>query len=374
MENQRIVYIADGGEQVYHYNSNCGGHEMEFEATETEAKQYGYSPCSRCYRATQPTQASVAQTISQPTQDDYRHRCPECGSTNFKVEVYQEDAGSTIVSNTTHRGRAKERGFFTIKQKSKDKQRTVENVTTNTAYKSVMVCQHCGHVWTKKEGERTKAPNESNSSIASFLQKPWVFIVTAIFFPPVALIFIWTIKKDWDQQKKIKWSAIIGVWALLWFIFIITNAEPVEDTETDINNYGLTSSIVDTTPPKEDGKIGDYVVSVKSYRIVKNYDEEPVILVTYSFINNSDDSTSFGSTINHKAYQNGVELSTEIFMSMTVDDYDSTLEFSDIQPGITLDIEVPYVLRDNSAPVEISLTELFSWTGDEAEYIIDITE
>lgn len=376
MNNQeKKVYIADGGEKIYHYNPNCGGHEMEFEATRAEATQYGYSPCSRCCRATQATQTNATQTISQPVQDDYRHRCPECGSTNFKVEVYQEDAGSTIVSNTTHSGRAKERGLFVVKQKSNDRQRTVENVTTNTAYKSVMVCQDCGHVWTKKEGERTRAPREANPNAVPFWQQTWVFILTAIMFPPVALVFIWTLKKNhWDQQKKIKWSAIIGVWAVLWLILIFSNAEVVEDTDTDVNNYSPTSSIVNTTSEKEDGKIGDYVVTIKSYRIEKNYDEEPVILVTYNFINNSDDSSSFGTAINHKAYQNGVELSTEIFMSMTVDNYDGTLEFSEIQPGVNIDIEIPYVLRDSTADVEISLSEIFSWTGDEAKYTIDLTE
>lgn len=374
MNNQeRKVYIADGGEKIYHYNPNCGGHEMEFEATRTEAAQYGYSPCSRCCRATQSTQTSVTQTISQSVQDDHRHRCPECGSTNFKVEVYQEDAGSTIVSNTTHSGRAKERGLFVVKQKSNDRQRTVENVTTNTAYKSVMVCQDCGHVWTKKEGERTRAPREANPNAVPFWQQTWVFILTVIMFPPVALVFIWTLKKNhWDQQTKIKWSAIIGVWALLWFILLITSSEPVEETDGE---YVSSSSVISNeTVKNSDNKLGDFTVEVESFRMVKNYDDKPVIIVKYAFTNNSDEATSFGVQIEDKAYQNGVELAEDYFINVTDNDFDNTLDFSDIQPGITLEIEVPYELRDTESNVDIVLQEYFSWTDDKITHSINITE
>ena len=66
--------------------------------------------------------------------------------------------------------------------------------------------------------------------------------------------------------------------------------------------------------------------------------------------------------IDDTVFQNGVECESAILMS--VDGFDSGLQMKEIKPGATLTVQAAYVLNDASSPIEIELTELFSFASD----------
>ena len=115
--------------------------------------------------------------------------------------------------------------------------------------------------------------------------------------------------------------------------------------------------------------LGDYDVSIVSHRVTKNYDDSPVIIVKYAFTNNSDEAASFDWTIEDHLYQNGIELTETIIVD---DNYNTELSYSEIKPGITLELEKAYSMRDTASQITVELSKLISFTDDVLTYTIDL--
>ena len=115
--------------------------------------------------------------------------------------------------------------------------------------------------------------------------------------------------------------------------------------------------------------LGDYDVSIVSHRVTKNYDDSPVIIVKYAFTNNSDEAASFDWTIEDRLYQNGVELTETIIVD---DNYNAELSYSEIKPGVTLELEKAYSMRDTASQITVELSKLISFTDDVLTYTIDL--
>ena len=95
--------------------------------------------------------------------------------------------------------------------------------------------------------------------------------------------------------------------------------------------------------------IGDYTAEFTKAEIGEDAGGEPALLVHYKFTNNSKDSQSF-----IWAFTATVWKSEGSFDTVS----DST--FSDIQPGISLDVCETYVLQDTTTPVTVEVTGLLS--------------
>lgn len=115
--------------------------------------------------------------------------------------------------------------------------------------------------------------------------------------------------------------------------------------------------------------LGDYDVSIISHRVTKNYDDSPVIIVKYAFTNNSDEAASFDWTIEDHLYQNGIELTETIIVD---DNYNTELSYSEIKPGVTLELEKAYSMRDTTSQITVELSKLISFTDDVLTYTIDL--
>lgn len=101
-----------------------------------------------------------------------------------------------------------------------------------------------------------------------------------------------------------------------------------------------------------------YQVSIEEITLSETYDGEPCAIITYSFTNNSDETTSFLVAIDDKAYQNGIQLSTG-----TVSGLDSFLTSAkDVKPGGTLIMQQAYILDDQS-DITIECTERWAHDG-----------
>ena len=108
-------------------------------------------------------------------------------------------------------------------------------------------------------------------------------------------------------------------------------------------------------------KLGDYNVDIKSCRIAEDYEGEPIVIVTYGFTNNGDDSASFSYAITDEAYQNGIGLNPCYFAADSAN-YNSDNQNKEIKKGATLDVEIAYELNDTTTDVEVEVSELISFS------------
>lgn len=123
------------------------------------------------------------------------------------------------------------------------------------------------------------------------------------------------------------------------------------------NNSGGAGDSSSTTAATKADKNSRYTVTIDGARTATEYGKK-IIIVTYTFTNNSDKETSFTVAISDKAYQNGVQLSSAISSSA-----DNQKTLNDIQPGVTLTLEEAYQL-DDSSEVTVKCTDWSNFSSD----------
>ena len=110
------------------------------------------------------------------------------------------------------------------------------------------------------------------------------------------------------------------------------------------------------------GTLGDFDVAIKGASLTQDYDGNPAIVITYSWTNNSEETTSAMAAMMEKAFQDGVQLETAMILDSGV--YDSSAGMKDVRPGTTIDIQCAYVMTSETSIVEFELTEFFAFTND----------
>lgn len=122
---------------------------------------------------------------------------------------------------------------------------------------------------------------------------------------------------------------------------------------------------VPNPPPEKteskSGNLGDYNVEIKEAFTTTDYAGKPAIVVTYSWTNNSDETTNCMTSVLAKAFQDGVQLETAIIGDSDI--FDSSAYMKDIRPGVTLDIQQAFSLESNSN-VEIEISEWIGFSDD----------
>lgn len=104
--------------------------------------------------------------------------------------------------------------------------------------------------------------------------------------------------------------------------------------------------------PEGEGELGSYYVSIKGARKSTDYEGNPVIIITYEWTNNSDDTTSPAGSMMEQAFQNGVQMEVGI---VTEEINDS---FTQVRPGTTIKVDAVYSLTsDSTVEFEISALE-----------------
>ena len=111
------------------------------------------------------------------------------------------------------------------------------------------------------------------------------------------------------------------------------------------------------------GDLGDYHVEIKDAALVYDYEENPAIVITYAWTNNSAETTSAMMTILEKAFQDGVELDSTVIFDSSL--YDSGASSKDVRPGTTIDVQCAFALTSETSTVEFELSEAFSWTNND---------
>lgn len=123
------------------------------------------------------------------------------------------------------------------------------------------------------------------------------------------------------------------------------NNDDSQQTENTTNNNSL----------------GDYIVEIKSCRLAKDFEKKDVVIVTYSFTNQNDETpASFMVALEDNVYQAGVGLNECYFVDEAYN-YNSDNSTKEIKKGASIDVEVAYVLNDTTTPVDVEISELFSF-------------
>lgn len=102
-------------------------------------------------------------------------------------------------------------------------------------------------------------------------------------------------------------------------------------------------------------KKSDFEVRIEGAGFASDYKGKPVILVSFSFTNNSAKAANFQWSTRAQAFQNGISLDDWVVM----DGIDDSLRSADIQPGATVKFQQPYSLRDTSE-VTVEVREQFT--------------
>lgn len=140
-----------------------------------------------------------------------------------------------------------------------------------------------------------------------------------------------------------------------------------EDTGTETTvapsvGNSISQAVVETEAIK-DNQLGSYQVEIKNARLTKNYEGKPVVVITYGFTNNSSEPQAFWLTIDDTVYQNGVGLEKAYVLDDN-DPYDEANQNKEIKSGVTLDVDVAYILNDTETDIEVEAKEIVSFTND----------
>lgn len=131
-----------------------------------------------------------------------------------------------------------------------------------------------------------------------------------------------------------------------------------------------TSSTPAAAPAAEEPSTSDVAVTIGGASFSEDYEGAPVIVVDFEFTNGSEETTNFMTSTQPQAFQGGVELDSYAY----VEDIDSGATMTDLKPGASISVQVPFTLRDES-PVTVEVSELFSLDGsllDSQEF--DVTQ
>lgn len=115
-------------------------------------------------------------------------------------------------------------------------------------------------------------------------------------------------------------------------------------------------------------QLGDYVVEIKSATVTQDYEGNPAVIITYSWTNNSSETTSPMLSISTAVFQDGVGMDTAFIYDDPA--YDSGMYSTDVRPGTTIDVQEAFELNNTTSPIEVEITEAFSWdTPEEIAYL-----
>jgi len=119
-------------------------------------------------------------------------------------------------------------------------------------------------------------------------------------------------------------------------------------------------------------EIGRYSVSIISYNIAEDYKGSPALILNMGYTNNSNIDSPFYAAIDVTAFQDGIELETAHFVDDSV--MDNSNNYLNVMPGAGLAVTEAFILTSDASPVEIEITETFSFNDEKITTQINITE
>lgn len=109
----------------------------------------------------------------------------------------------------------------------------------------------------------------------------------------------------------------------------------------------------DAPAQAEQEAASDYAVTIDDCRMTEDYEGNPAAVVTFTFTNNSEETTSPAVALHAQVFQNG----TELEMAITTDNEDAGKYMNDVKPGSSITYGLAYELEDTS-DITVEVQEL----------------
>lgn len=174
---------------------------------------------------------------------------------------------------------------------------------------------------------------------------------------------------DQKKKKKKKKLIIILVIAALVIIGIVASSGGSDDKKENDNSTSASDSISADKNEKAEGAIGDYICTIKSATLCKDWEGKDSVKITYSFTNNASDAESFDIALSDEVYQDGIQLETTFLGGDNDDDWGIDVK---IKPGMTKEVSKIYKLRDKSTPLNVEISEFVSFSDDKLTYTVNL--
>ena len=181
--------------------------------------------------------------------------------------------------------------------------------------------------------------------------------------------YYYGMKEQKKKARKTRWIIFGVIVGILFFIFVIGAASSSDSENTSNNNATANGTIGSGETTTQKNNAGSYNVELKNAKLATDVSDDKIVVVTYSFTNNSDSAVAFNTVIDDKAFQDGVELGV-VWTSYGVDGLDYQTGRREIKPGVTFDVTCAYELNNDSSDVEI---ELYRYYKDNPFYRYTLT-
>ena len=135
-------------------------------------------------------------------------------------------------------------------------------------------------------------------------------------------------------------------------------ADSTDDTSSQSESTTEKSTAEESEATEEtEESTSDYEVTIDSAVLSEDYEGNPAAIVTFSWTNNSDETTSAAVALYMQCFQNGVACDTAI-----LDDYSDYTDgyMADVKPGYSTTFSMAYTLEDES-DITVEVTEWLSW-------------
>lgn len=160
-------------------------------------------------------------------------------------------------------------------------------------------------------------------------------------------------------KKKKKKLIIFGIIAVIIVLIIAIGSAGGSDDKKNDNGEGTSSSVSAQKEEEVEGKIGNYVCTVKSAKLCKDYEGKQAVKITYEFTNNSSEPASFDIALTDNVYQNGVGLEPVYFLAND-EEADVGIDVK-IKTGVTKEVSKVYLLQDPNTDLEVEIGEWLSF-------------
>lgn len=167
------------------------------------------------------------------------------------------------------------------------------------------------------------------------------------------------------KKKKKKWIIVAIIAAVVALVIVLGSGGDKESSNTAGGaSSNSSSSQKVNSAQKNDGKLGDYVCTLKSATKCKNWEGKDAIRIVYNFTNNSQNPSSFDVALEDKVFQDGIALES------TFQSSDDEIFDVQIKPGVTKEVEKVYLLRNGTSDLEIEVNELLSFSNDKYTTVV----
>lgn len=137
---------------------------------------------------------------------------------------------------------------------------------------------------------------------------------------------------------------------------MITTLTSLDDT---LNGAETSTAETPAEPVRTNPAVlGDYTVEIESATITQDYAGDPAVVITYSWTNNSSETTSPLFSVSTAVFQDGVGLESALITDDSV--YDSSMHMADVRPGTTIEVQEAFSLYNTTSPIEVEITESFT--------------